>query len=241
MNRQKDYIQGSLESSKFSAQKPLYYEGLEKIKLMGYSFEDLVQYFPCFTGHQTLTRFLTLYEIYKSTLGLSGHIAEVGIYKAASTIFFSKLVKIFESNSFTQVHGFDWFQGNKPSEEEEFIVSGADVESYDRVCELVNAQDLSNITKIHKVDVTTELDSFFKENSHLQFKIVFLDAGMYEVVKTCLPIFWERLVKGGCLILDQYNFDIAPGETKAINEFFNHSVEIKTFPWGWMPTAYIIK
>jgi hypothetical protein len=63
---------------------------------------------------------------------------------------------------------------------------------------------------------------------------------MYDVVKSCLPLFWERLAKGGYLILDQYNFEIAPGETQAVKEFLK-DVEIRTFSWGWMPTAYIIK
>jgi hypothetical protein len=40
--------------------------------------------------------------------------------------------------------------------------------------------------------------------------------------------------------LDQFNFDIAPGETQAVKEFMPDA-EIRTFPWGWMPTAYIVK
>ncbi|MCD6063102.1 MAG: hypothetical protein K0R82_1013, partial [Flavipsychrobacter sp.] len=58
--------------------------------------------------------------------------------------------------------------------------------------------------------------------------------------KACLPLFWSRLTKGGYLILDQFNFDIAPGETQAVKEFLP-DVKIQTFPWGWMPTAYIVK
>jgi predicted O-methyltransferase YrrM len=87
------------------------------------------------------------------------------------------------------------------------------------------------------MDVTKELDAFFEAHPHLRFKIVFLDAGMYEVVKACLPHFWERLNKGGILILDQYNFEVAPGETQAVTEFLKDK-EVRTFPYGWMPTAY---
>ena len=83
-----------------------------------------IHYFPCFTGSQTLSRYLTFYECYKNTLGLAGHIAEVGIYKGGSFLFFSKLVQIFENNTFTQVHGFDWFKGNAPSKHEDKIVAG---------------------------------------------------------------------------------------------------------------------
>ena len=82
-------------------------------------------HFPAFAGHLTLARFITLYEAYKMVLDVAGHIAEVGIDMGTSSILFAKLSKIFEPNSTTLVHGFDWFQGAKPTEEESFIEEGA--------------------------------------------------------------------------------------------------------------------
>jgi len=240
MKSAKDYIPGDLETQKHAERKEPYYRGLQKIKSLNYEIEDFIHYFPCFTGSQTLSRYLSLYECYKQTLGLAGHIAEVGIFKGGSFLFFSKLTQIFEPNSFTQVHGFDWFKGNAPSETENKIVDHSDVESYERLMSLINAQALDNISKVHNLDVTKELVGFFEKYPHLQFKMVFLDAGMYDVVKACIPLFWNRLLKGGCLILDQFNFEIAPGETQAVKELLP-DVEIKSFPWGWMPTAYIVK
>lgn len=240
MKSTKDYVPGDLESTKHAARKVPYYKGLEEIKSLNYELEDFIHYFPCFTGSQTLSRYLTFYECYKQTLGLSGHIAEVGIYKGGSFLFFSKLTQIFEPNSFTQVHGFDWFKGNDPSDSESNIVANSDAEPYERLMSLIKAQNIDNIAKVHNLDATKDFPSFFQKYPHLQFKVVFLDAGMYEVVKACLPFFWERLTKGGILILDQFNFDIAPGETRAVKELLP-DVEIRTFPWGWMPTAYIVK
>lgn len=235
-----DYIPGKLESVKFSHRREGYYQGLEKIKSLGYTTEDFIHHFPAFTGHMTLGRFFSLYEAYKATLGLAGHIAEIGVYKGASTLFFAKMVELFEPNSLTQVHGFDWFQGNQPSASEPGIVSGADVETFERVSALVEAQNLQHVVHIHALDVTRELDAFFEKHSHLQFKLVFLDAGMYEVVKAALPHFWSRLNKGGYLVLDQFNFDIAPGETRAVRELLPDA-QVRTFPHGWMPSAYIVK
>lgn len=240
MKTTKDYVPGDLETQKHAAKKEPYYKGLEIIKGLNYEIEDFIHYFPCFTGSQTLSRYLAFYECYKQTLGLAGHIAEVGVYKGGSFLFFAKLTQIFEPNSFTQVHGFDWFKGNAPSENEANIVAQSDVEPYERLMKLIKAQSIDNIAKVHNLDVTAELEDFFIRYPHLQFKLVFLDAGMYQVVKSCLPLFWNRLIKGGYLILDQFNFDIAPGETQAVKEFLPDT-EIRTFSWGWMPTAYIIK
>lgn len=240
MKSKKDYIEGEFETQKFADRKEPYYRSLKIIKDLNYGIEDFIHYFPCFVGHMTLARFLSLYECYKKTLGIAGHIAEVGIYKGASLLFFTKLVQLFESQTITQVHGFDWFKGNEPGEFDTKIVWHGDAESYERVMKLIKAQSLQNIVFLHKLDVTKELEAFFDEHSHLQFKLVFLDAGMYKVVKAALPIFWERLTTGGYLILDQYNHEVAPGETKAVKEIIPDA-KVRTFPFGWMPTAYIVK
>jgi predicted O-methyltransferase YrrM len=235
-----DFVPGELESQKFANRREAYYRGLDTIKSLGYSVEDLLHHFPAFVGQMTLGRFLCLYEAYKATLGLAGHIAEVGVFRGASTLFFAKLTELFEPGSLTQVHGFDWFKGNQPSESETGIVAGADTESLDRITALIRAQGLEHCVRLHVLDVATEIDAFFRRFPHLQFKLVFLDAGMYDVVKSALPHFWDRLNVGGYLILDQFNFEIAPGETKAVRDLLP-DVQIKSFTFGWMPSAYIIK
>jgi predicted O-methyltransferase YrrM len=240
LQKPRDFIPGELESQKFAHRREAYYRGLETIKSLGYSVEDLLHHFPAFVGQMTLGRFLCLYEAYKATLGLAGHIAEVGVFRGASTLFFAKLTELFEPNSLTQVHGFDWFKGNQPSASEPGIVAGADSETVERVRSLISAQELQHCVRIHVLDVATEIEAFFSRFPHLQFKLVFLDAGMYEVVKAALPYFWERLNVGGYLILDQFNFEVAPGETKAVRDFLP-DVQINSFTFGWMPSAYIIK
>jgi predicted O-methyltransferase YrrM len=84
------------------------------------------------------------------------------------------------------------------------------------------------------------LDQFFKTNNYLQFKLVYLDAGIYDIVRSCLEHFWPRLTSGGVMIFDQFNHELAPGETRAIKEFMPDA-KIKTFTFGWMPTAYVVK
>lgn len=174
------------------------------------------------------------------TLGVAGHIAELGVYKAAGSLLFGKLCQIFEPGSLTQVHGFDWFNGTKPTEEEPNVNLGSYKEDYNRICDLVHAQRMENIVKIHKLDLTSDLKPFFKKFPHLQFKLLFFDAGQYDIVSHALAYMWDRLTPGGILLLDQFNHDISPGETRAIKEYLPN-VKIKTFPFGWLPSAYIIK
>lgn len=242
MSKPVDYIPREFESSKFAHLKPDFYAGLDIIKSLGYETEDFIHYFPAFTGHFTLSRYLAFYEIYKMVLGTAGHVAEVGVYKGAVSLFFAKLIQLFEPNSLTQVHGFDWFQGTRPSESEAaFVPAGGYAESFERVSQLIAAQKLDHVVKLHNFDLTSSaIDELFATYPHLKFKIVFMDAGLYDVCDKVLPILWERLVPGGIMVFDQYNFDLAPGETQAVDKYLPRQ-RIRTFPFAWMPNAFTIK
>lgn len=243
MSKNKNYKPGDLESSKFAYMKEPYRKGLQEIKSLGYKTEDYIHYFPAFCGHLTLVRYLSLYEAYKQVSNVAGHIAECGIYKGACSLLWAKLVKIFEPNSLTLVHGFDWFKGggNLSQKETEFVTDGVYSEDFDRLNALIKAQQLENILKVHNINLANEMiDNFFEKYPHLFFKLVFIDVGIESVLIKSFPIFWERLVKGGMIVFDHYSFDMAPAEAKIINELIP-DVEIRTFPYGWMPTAYAVK
>lgn len=235
-----DYTPGDLESLKFMHRKPMYYKGLQDTLALGYSNEELLHYFPCFVGHMTLSRYLCLYEAYKMCAGVAGHIAELGVYKGAGTLLFAKLTQIFEPESLVQVHGFDWFRGTEPTSEEPNVHAGSYTESKARLLSLVAAQNVSNIVRIHDLDLTKNLPEFFGKYPHLQFKLVFLDAGLHDVVYHSIEHFWQRLTPGGILVLDQFNHELAPGETRAVKALLPNA-KIKTFPFGWLPSAYIVK
>lgn len=231
---------GELEDLKFAGRRDQYYQGLEAIASLGYEFEEFIHHFPCFVGHMTISRFLALYECYKQTLGVPGHIADVGIYKGASLFWSAKLVQIFEGESLTQVHGFDWFKGMYGGDESPNVEIGSYAESYERLMKLVEAQQLNHIVRVHKLDITTELEDFLQRHSHLQFKLVFLDAGTYDVTKTALEALWARTSKGGVVVFDQFNHEFSPGETRAVREVLPDA-RLQTFPWAWMPTAYVVR
>ena len=241
MSEAQGHTYGTMESVKFDYRRKGYYEYLKFLEANPPSLEDFMHDFTAFVGHMSLNRVLTIYEIYKKTLGLAGHIADVGVYKGASSLLFAKLIKIFEPESLTLCHGFDWFEGMTKSEEDsELLQEGGYKTDYQSVVDLVEKQGFSNILKIHKMNLLTDCPAFFEKYRHLRFKLVMMDAGTYDVMKAAIPFFWERLIKGGIMIFDQYAFEFAPGETKAITEILPDAV-VRTVPNSWMPNAYIIK
>ncbi len=230
------------EYMKYHKNRPSYSEGVKKMIELNFKEEDYFNHFPAFIGKLTLARYLSLYEAYKITTNVAGHIAEIGMDKGTVSLLFAKLVEIFEPNSITLVHGFDWFQGAKPTNEEPFLEQGSYKTEENIVNKLIDANGLENILHVHNLDATEDFPSFFyqPENSHLQFKLVFLDCGIYNVVSESLKHFWDRITPGGILLLDHYSFEQAPGEMRAIRELLPN-VKWKQFPFGWMPAAYAIK
>ncbi|MDX1975379.1 MAG: class I SAM-dependent methyltransferase [Rickettsiales bacterium] len=236
----KPYNDGKLETVKFAHRREDYYAGVERMLEMGYKQTDFLYYFPAFVGQMTLWKALTLYEFYKKVEGICGHIAEVGVHMGPSSIQFAKMVQIFEPEALTMVHGFDWFRGTKATKEDVLINDALDAESEERLNELVRIQKLDHILKIHNLNVATEIDGFFEQHSHLRFKLAYLDSGTYPVVSAAIKAFWPRMVPGGIMIFDQYNNEVAPGETRAVTELLP-DIKIQTIPNSWFPNAYVQK
>jgi hypothetical protein len=175
------------------------------------------------------------------TLGIAGHMAEVGVFRGGVSLFLAKLSLLYEPHSITQVHGFDWFRA-PTAEEMSATPDGFNYyEPYERIRDLIGVQGLQRYVLLHRLNVVTELQGFFEKNSHLQFKLVFLDAGDYDTVARSLREFWPRLTPGGIVIFDQFNHEVAPGETKAVKELLPPDAVIRTFSHGGMPTAYVVK
>jgi len=232
--------QGNFEYIRFEERREAYYNSLSEMEKMNFSFKELIEDFTRFTGHMSISRYLGLYELYKLCLGVAGHICEIGTYKGASLLFFAKLIKIFEAESLTQVHGFDWFQGTGKDSINNKVEIGTYKADEAQLRKLIELQQLNKTAFVHKMDVTKELKTFLDKYQHFQFKLVFLDAGLYDVVSTVLPILWQRLTAGGILILDQYNHELSPGETMAVREILPDA-KVRTLPNIWMPTGYIVK
>jgi hypothetical protein len=205
---------------------------MDQILKLNYTQKDLINQFPCFLDAKNLSRYLSFYECYKNTLGIAGHIAEVGVFRGAVSLMFAKLSLLYEPHALTQVHAFDWWADDST---EQYY------EPYDRIQKLINLQGLQRYMLLHRMNVLEGLGPFFEKNPHLQFKLVFLDAGEYDIVSRCLKEFWPRITNGGILILDQFNHEVAPGESIAARELLPKDCVIRTFSNGWMPTAYVIK
>lgn len=228
------------EHAKFAGERDTYRQTLEQLVGLDVSKADIIHNFPAFCGDLTMARYLSLYEAYKLTTGLAGHIAEVGIGLGSVSMLFAKLCRLYEPHSLTLVHGFDWFEGAAPTAEEKHITPGECRTQESVVRDLLRIQGLDRAVHIHNMDVTKQLKPFLEEHQHIVFKLIFLDCGIHDVVAASIEAMWPRLAPGGVLVLDHYSHEFAPGEARAIRTLLPHAI-FRQFPFGWMPTAYTIK
>ncbi len=237
-----DHIYGEFESLKFNYRRQKYREYTDFLEGSDHTKTEIIENIGAFVGDLTLNRLLTITEYFKLTNSIAGHIADVGTYKGASALLFAKLMKINNPESTWQVHGFDWFKGTpKVSEEDSKLVpEGGYKSSKDNLLELVTLQNLESILRLHDLDLITELGEFFERHPHLQFRLVFMDAGLFEVMDSAIPQFWNRLAPGGIMVFDQLSHEFAPGEISAVRKNLPDEV-LRTLPNSWMPNAYIKK
>lgn len=241
MPEEQGHKYGELESRRHHARRAQFYSYLETVDASGVAPSEIMQNCTTYMGHMTLNRLLVLHELYNSSSDIAGHIADVGVYKGFSSFLFAKLIKIHESEALTLCHGFDWFRGQVIGEKDSALTFDAGYSSdFSHISELIRAQELDNVLKIHNLDLRSDLDAFFNKYPHLRFRLVNMDCGKYDVVKHALPRFWDRLNKGGIIIFDQYSHEHAPGETIAVHEVLPN-VELRTIKNSWTPTAYAIK
>jgi hypothetical protein len=63
----------------------------------------------------------------------------------------------------------------------------------------------------------------------------------YEGLRETPPLgYGAALTSGGVMVSGQFDREAAPGETRAIEEFMPDA-KMRTFPFGWMPTAYVVR
>jgi len=194
----------------------------------------------CYIGDVKLARLLCMYELYNKVLHLAGDIAEVGIWRGDSFLLWSKFVRIFEPYSATQVYGFDWFKGMQAGKNDDVNQIGNYCGEYQHLKEIIDWQDLGSIAIIQNMDVITGMQSFVENRPYLRLKLLYIDCGIEAVLEATYKYLYPRLVTGGVLLMDHFNFKSSPTESDIIEKYIGHQT-VYQMPYARNPLGYIIK
>jgi len=195
------------------------------------------------------TRISTLinhYELYKKIISLPGDVVECGVFKGISLTRFLTFREILENNYSRKIYGFDVFgKFPKPKYQddksfvkkwEKIAGDGIDITELNDI--LLNKK-FSNFELV-KGDVKKTIPNLIKQQPQLKISLLHLDMDIYEPTKFVLNKLFSHVVKGGIILLDDYNGVF--GVTKATDEFLssNKNLEIKKLNFYKKP-SYIIK
>lgn len=208
---------------------------------------------------QFTARQLAIYDLYKMSAEVPGSVLELGVRNGANFFYLARLIEIFhpaqryDGISCRHLYGCDTFAGFpavEPQDESrsswhemrEGGVAGnreaffTDFETY--------LADSPIAKRVHVLegDVCATVPALLDNAPGLRFSFVYFDLDLYRPTLDCLRVLWSRIPNGGVVVFDEYGFAEFPGESQAVDEFFQDTgVVLKTIPWCHCPSSYVVK
>lgn len=195
-----------------------------------------------------LGNILAHYELYKKIIDLPGDVIELGVFKGGSLIQFCTFRELLENERSRKIVGFDVF-GEFPSAEK-VESDTVFVENWNEQFnnEFLKREDIELSLQHKKIgnvvlvegNILEKVDEYLKRNPHTRIALLHIDTDVYEPARFGLEKLFDRVVKGGIIVFDDYA--VVEGETLAIEEFFqNYDCEIKKFRFSHTKPSYMIK
>ena len=194
--------------------------------------EDFLRYYESImdlNNWHSLDRKYTLNELLRLCLKLDGDLVECGAYKGASAYLMCKMF----ADSPKLVHLFDSFEGlSAPNEKDGDYWSNGSLSVSERYVRLT--LDGFKNYRLYKGWIPDRFNEVFNN----QFCFVHIDVDLYEPTINSLNFFYDKVVKGGVILLDDYGFKTCPGAKEACDLFFRGKEPIIKLPTG---QALVIK
>lgn len=188
------------------------------------------------------------YELYKKIIELPGDVIELGVFKGNSLLQFCSFRELLENEKSRKIVGFDMFgefpkeckiQSDKTFAEQWNEKFSEEFLSQEDLYKSLNHKKINNVQLI-KGNILETIDDYLLENPHTRIALLHIDTDVYEPAKKALELLFDRVVKGGVIVFDDYA--TVEGETVAIEEFFSDKeYTIKKFPFSHTKPSYIIK
>jgi len=160
-----------------------------------------------------LTKLSSLYRFLKLSAPVRGSMAELGVYKGGT----AKLIATVVPDK--TLYLFDTFSG-MPDEQsiDKHKAGDFDDTSIEAVSHLLN--DRQNIVFRQGYFPTTT-----QGLEGERFSFVHIDGDLYQSTLDALEFFYPRMVSGGIMIFDDYEWPHCPGVKKAMDEFLHDKPE----------------
>ena len=218
-------------------------------KVYGFEYEKRWDYengFYLTSPSSRLAKSIAHWELYKKIIDLPGDVLEFGVYKGTYLIRFATYREMLESQYSRKIIGFDTF-GKFPltdlEEDNKFIKDfskNGDSISEEELREVFKNKKFDNF-ELYSGDILQTLPEYINENPAQKIALLHIDVDVYKPTKFILDMLFEKIVKNGIIIFDDYG--TVYGETKAVDEFISQQekkYKLEKLPYYKIPT-FIIK
>ena len=209
-----------------------------------------------------LRKFIVKHNLFKEVLEVPGHIVELGVFKGIGMAQLLKLREIYIPGTEKKVYGFDFFDKVDLTHQiqddnltmikfyQDRNLNIKDGISKDLLEKFYNSMNLTYGSrntndvpfKLINGDVLETLPKFLEKNIGFRISFLLFDMDMYKPTLKALNLLYDKVVRGGIIIFDEYGCD-EWGESNAVDEWLKLHPEItlKTITYGNSPTAYFLK
>ena len=192
-----------------------------------------------------LGKILGQYDVYRRICSLPGDIVEAGVFKGASLIRLATFREVCESPYSRKIIGFDAF-GEFPTQSapqdaayiehfQEVSGTGIPVDELERALELKGFRNIELVPG----DITRTLPAYLAAHPELRLALLHLDADVYDPTRLVLESLWDRVVRQGVVMFDDYG--TVEGESRAVDEFFAERDVVIEKPANSHVSAFIVK
>lgn len=197
-------------------------------------------------------KLLHRFQFFEKTKHLAGDIVELGVFKGSGMATFIKFLEVFCTHSNKKVIGFDLFDSNNDTinnfengDKMKIVYDKVkseelNIENVEKKLSIIN-EDNSKFILV-KGDVCLTTKKFVDDNPGFRISLLYIDLDLNEPVYHSLKNLWERILPGGYIVFDEYEyhkFDESTGVERFLNEFY---IKYEIISTNWFaPTAYLIK
>lgn len=190
-------------------------------------------------------------ELYMQVKDCAGDILEFGVFKGAGVALFLNLKMMYEPNSLMKVIGFDYFNSDS-------LTNSLDGLNKIMMSTVLNRAECSELSvenvkkrlsnfnedtyKLIEGEAVASALQYKIDNPGARIKILYMDLDLGEPTYKILKILWNKVVKNGIVIFDEYAYhkwDESDGVDKFLKEIEGQYIFVDTKIGS--PTAYIVK
>ena len=161
---------------------------------------------------------------------IEGSIAEVGVYKGGSAEAIAK-----NKRSDKRLFLFDTFEGMPETCDKDNYHKRGDFADTSMESVQAGLAKYKNV-HIHKGLFPQDTGHFVAEE---RFSLVHIDVDIYRSYMDTLEFLWPRVVRGGVVVMDDYNGKACLGAKAAVDEFFSSRRE--SLVWACQSQVCVVK